>query len=154
MLWTSGKWPDQTVSLWLSWPLTSTRVWPMGDTSKRLESVAKEISGFDSFLWLLFCCEVAKFLHWRLEPWSEALAFSWSYIQVSLETATSTLFLCPVGLGPKCVHHSLFLPISNRLCYPCSVIPYSRTTSNNRLSSLSSLYFPYLCKPSCFWTMI
>ena len=60
----------------------------------------------------------------------------------------------PLSCGPKCVHHSLFLHVSDRVCYSFSVILYSSTTSNNCLSSLSSLYFPYLCKSSCFWTMI
>ena len=49
--------------------------------------------------WFLFCWDVAKFLHWRPKPWSEAPTFSCSYIQVSLETAISALFLYPVDLN-------------------------------------------------------
>ena len=45
MLRTFGDGPDQTASLWLPWPLTSTGVWPMENTTRRLESVEKEISG-------------------------------------------------------------------------------------------------------------
>ena len=41
---------------------------------------------------------MAKFLHWTPEFWSEALTSSCSYVQDSLETAISILFLCPVGL--------------------------------------------------------
>ena len=61
------------------------------------ESVEKEISGL-ILSWLLSCCKVAKFLHWSPDLCSEALAFGCSYVQDSLETAVSILFLCPVGL--------------------------------------------------------
>ena len=84
--------PSSTPGLWLL--LEFGKGW----TKEIGESVEKEISGLilssDSFL----CWEVAKFLHWSPELWSEALTFSCSYVQDSLETAISILCLCPVGL--------------------------------------------------------
>ena len=61
------------------------------------ESVEKEISGLILFR-LLSCWDVTKFLHWKPDLWSEALKFICRYVQVSLETAISIFFLCPVGL--------------------------------------------------------
>ena len=111
----------------------------------------KEISRFDSFLipLLLRRGQVSSLK-------TKALVRG-PHLQLQLYTSLSrdcNLRSLPLSCGPKCAHHSLFLPVSNRFCYSFSVILYSSTTSNNCLSSLSSLYFPYLCKSSCFWTMI
>ena len=51
-----------------------------------------------------FCWKVAKFLHWSPELWSEALKFICRYVHISLETAISTFFLCPVGLKCSCIY--------------------------------------------------
>ena len=83
--------PSSTPGLWLLLEF----VWWW--TKEIGESVEKETSGLIVSR-LLSCWEVAKFLHWRPDLWSETLRFICRYVQVSLETAISIFFLSPVGL--------------------------------------------------------